>query len=527
MNACKRLCVATAVAALTALAVSAPGYANTLRAVFGAPLQILDPLSTTAYITRDHGFMVYDTLFGVDLSGEVQPQMVQTWSVDEAQTTWTFRLRDGLLFHDGSPVTSADVVASLQRWQANDTLGGKMAARTTAIVAVDDQTFQIKLSEPFGPMLRALGKPSAIVPFIVPKSVLDAADGGRITRYIGSGPFIFQEQEFRPGERAVYVKNPHYQPRNEPASGTAGGKVVNLDRVELVFLKDAQTTVNALRNKEIDYIDEASYEQVVAMQQDPALEVVPRTPSRFYVMRFNTQTPPFNDVRVRRAAMLAINQEAIMRVQVGIAGAWETCTSVFPCGSVFASTPDEYSGRPDFAHARKLLAEAKYDGAPIVILDTPELHNLSKTATVVAALLQQAGFKTRLQPLDWASWLQKRTSMAAASAGGWNLFFAAWDPQDLMLPLASAPLTANGKNGWPGWFEDAEVERLMVAFTGAADLATQQQIAAAIQSRILDQAAVVPLGQTAGFGVMRKGALDGLLPRIASTVFWNVKSTGQ
>jgi len=523
MNACQRGYAAV----LAAFAVMAPVSADTLRAVFGAPLQILDPLSTTAYITRDHGFMIYDTLFGVDLAGQVQPQMVQTWSVDDTQTLWTFRLREGLRFHDGSPVTAADAVASLQRWQANDTLGGKMAARTAAMTVVDDTTFQITLTEPFGPMLMALGKPSAIVPFIMPKRVLDAAAGGRIGEFTGSGPFIFQTDAFRPGERAVYVKNPHYRPRTESPSGTAGGKVVNLERVELLFLKDAQTTVNALRNKEIDYIDEASFEQVVAMQQDSALAVVPRTPSRFYVMRFNTQTPPFDDVRVRRAAMLAVNQEAIMRVQVGIAGAWQTCTSVYPCGSVFASTPEGYTGRPDFARARQLLAEAKYDGTPIVILDTPELHNLSKTATVVAALLQQAGFKTRLQPLDWASWLQKRTSMAAASAGGWNLFFAAWDPQDLALPLASAPLTANGKSGWPGWFEDAEVERLMVDFTGASEVSTQQRIASAIQQRILDQAAVVPLGQTAGFGVMRAGALDGLLPRIASTVFWNVRLTGQ
>jgi len=517
--------------ALIALACLAPAGANTdvqtLRAVFGAPLQILDPLSTTAYITRDHGFMIYDTLFGIDSDGQVQPQMVERWSVDAAQTTWTFTLRDGLQFHDGSPVSAADAVASLQRWQANDTLGGKMAARTTAITAIDAQTFQITLSEPFGPMLMALGKPSAIVPFILPKKVLDAAGSGRITQFIGSGPFIFQAQAFRPGERAVYVKNPHYRPRSEPASGTAGGKRVKLDRVELIFLKDAQTTVNALRNKEIDYIDEASFEQVLTMQQDPSLEVVPRTPSRFYVLRFNTQTPPFNDVRARRAAMLAMNQEAIMRVQVGIPGAWERCPSVFPCGSAFASTPSQYTGQPDFAQARKLLAASNYDGTPVVILDTPELHNLSKTAPVVAALLQQAGFKTRLQPLDWASWLQKRTSMAPVSAGGWNLFFAAWDPQDLVLPLASAPLTANGKAGWPGWFEDAAVEALMVDFTGAADLPEQQRIAAAIQDRILSQAAIVPLGQTAGFGVMRKGSLDGLLPRIASTVFWNVQLTGQ
>lgn len=502
-------------------------HADTLRVVPTAPLQILDPLSTTAYITRDHGFMVYDTLFGTDIEGKVLPEMVETYGVDEAGTTWTFTLRDGLKFHDGSPVTSADVIASLQRWQSKDTLGGKMKSRTSGMTAVDDKTFQIKLSAPFGPMLTALAKPSAIVPFIMPKAVIDEAGSGPITKIIGSGPFAFAGGEFRPGERAVYVKNADYKPRSEPASGTAGGKVVKVDKVEWIFLKDAQTAVNALRNKEIDYIDQPSYEQVADLQKDPGIDIVKRPLSLSFVMRFNTLTPPFNDVRVRRAAMLAVNQDAILKVQVGVPGAYQACASVYPCGTIYSSTPATYTGKPNFAEAKKLLAEAKYDGTPIVILDAPEVRVQNKTAPMMAALLQQAGFKTQLLPLDWASWLQKRTNMAPAKDGGWNLFIAAWSPYDLTVPISSAPLTANGKAGWPGWFEDAEVESLLTQFTNTQDLPAQKVIATKIQDRILEEGAIAPLGQADQFSVMRKGSLDGLLPRIASTVFWNVSLTGK
>jgi peptide/nickel transport system substrate-binding protein len=523
----KHLSLRVCVIGLATLAGLAIGHADTLRVVPSAPLQILDPLSTTAYVTRDHGFMVYDTLFGTEPDGTVRPEMVEKYTVDAAATTWTFTLRDGLAFHDGSPVTSADVIASLQRWQSKDTLGGKMKARTTSMTAVDARTFEIKLSQPFGPMLVALGKPSAIVPFIMPKAVIEAAGEGPITTIIGSGPFEFVASEFRPGDRAVYVKNVNYKPRSEPVSGTAGGKIVKVDRVEWIFLKDPQTAVNALRNKEVDYIDQPSFQQVGDLQKDPGIDVVDRPLSLSYVMRFNTLTPPFNDPKVRRAAMLAVNQDAILKVQIGVPGAYQTCASVYPCGTLYSSTPDSYTGKPDFAEARKLLTEAKYDGTPIVILDAPEVGVQNKTAPMMSALLQQAGFKTQLLPLDWASWLQKRTNMAPAKDGGWNVFVAAWSPYDLTVPISSAPLTANGKSGWPGWFEDAQVEALMTEFMDAPQLADQKAIATKIQTRILQEGAIAPLGQGNMFSAMRKDSLIGLLPRIASTVFWNVSLTGK
>jgi peptide/nickel transport system substrate-binding protein len=503
-------------------------YADTLRVIPTGPLQILDPLATTAYVTRDHGYMVYDTLFGTDTEGNVKPEMVDSYSVDEAKTTWTFTLRSGLKFHDGSTVTSDDVIASLTRWQSRDTLGGKMKARTVSMTALDDKTFQIKLSAPFGPMLIALGKPSAIVPFIMPKSVIDEAGSGQVKKVMGSGPFKFVADEFRPGERAVYVKNTDYLPRSEPPSGTAGGKVVKVDKVEWLFLKDAQTAVNALRNKEVDYLDQAPFQQVNDLRKDIGLDVIERKLSLSYVMRFNTLTAPFDDPKVRLAAMLAVNQEAVLRVQIGVPGAYESCASVYPCGTPFSTTPDNYTGKPNVAEAKRLLGETEYDGTPIVILDAPEVAAQNKTATIMAALLQQAGFKTKVMPLDWASWLQKRTSMVPASEGGWNVFIAAWSPYDLTVPISSAPLTANGKAGWPGWYEDAEIEKLMTQFIDTSSEDQQKAFATQIQNRILAQGAIAPLGQGSQFGVMRKDSLQGLLlPRVASTVYWNVSLTGK
>ncbi|MFT3761506.1 MAG: ABC transporter substrate-binding protein [Pseudoxanthomonas sp.] len=515
------------VAGLVAVSIAVTAQADNLRVVPSAPLQILDPLSTTAHITRDHGFMVYDTLFGTDAAGDIRPQMVEKYSVDATKTIWTFTLRDGLKFHDGSPVTSSDVIASLRRWQSKDILGGKMKARTAGMVAVNDQTFQIKLSSPFGLMLEALGKPSSIVPFIMQKSVVDAAGAGPVTTIVGSGPFEFVQAQFKPGERAVYVKNASYKPRNEPASGTAGGKVVKVDSVEWVFLRDPQTAVNALRKKEVDYLDTAPFEQVADLRKDSRLDVIKRPLSLSYVMRFNVMAPPFDDPRIRRAAMLAMSQDAILKVQVNVPGAYENCTSVYPCGTTYSSAPFRYTGKSNFTAARKLLQEAGYDGTPVVILDTPEVRVQNKTAPMISALLRLAGFKTKLMPLDWASWLQKRTSMLPPDKGGWSIFVAGWSPLDLTVPISSAPLTASGKAGWPGWFEDAEVESLMTQFTDAPGLAEQKAIAARIQDRILAEAAIVPLGQASSYSVARRDSLEGLLPRVAATVYWNVSLTGK
>jgi peptide/nickel transport system substrate-binding protein len=266
----------------TVLGVATPAAAQdgtkTLRIVPHAGLAILDPIWTRGYITRNHGYMIYDTLFGMDAQGTVQPQMVQRWEVGKDRKVWTFTLREGLEFQDGKPVTSEDVIASLARWGKRDSLGQKLMAAAEAMEALDARTFRIRLREPFGLMLQALGKPSVNVPFIMAKRVADTPADKQIGDTTGSGPFIFQHAEWQPDARVVYLRNPRYRPRAEPPSGTAGGKVAKVDRVEWVIIKDPQTQANALVEGEVDIIEAPAYELHATFKGNPDLQFLSINP---------------------------------------------------------------------------------------------------------------------------------------------------------------------------------------------------------------------------------------------------------
>ena len=249
-----------AAAAVLAAASGGAQAQGTLKVVMHSDLKIVDPIWTTAYITRNHGYMVYDTLFAMDEKGEIKPQMVEKYDQSADKLTFTFTLRDGLTWHDGAPVTAEDCVASIKRWAAKDATGQKMMTFVDSITVGDAKTFTIKLKEPTGLILSGLGKPSSNVPFMMPKRVAETDPNTQISDFTGSGPFVFKRDEWKPGDKAVYVKFDKYKPRAEPASGLAGGKVVKVDRVEWLAISDQQQAVNALLAGEIDYIEAPSHD---------------------------------------------------------------------------------------------------------------------------------------------------------------------------------------------------------------------------------------------------------------------------
>ena len=247
--------VALGLSALVPLDASAQAENRIFRFVPHANLAVLDPIWTTAYVTRNHGYMVYDTLFSEDAQGNVKPQMVDTYSVSADKKTWRFTLRNGLEFHDGKPVTSADVVASLKRWASRDAMGGVLSGFIDRYQTPDARTFEIVLKEPTGILIDALGKASSNVPFIMPERIANTPGTEQIKEAIGSGPFIFKADEFKPGAKAVYERNPRYQSRGEPSSSMAGGRRINFDRVEWVIIRDPQTQFNALKAGEVDMVE--------------------------------------------------------------------------------------------------------------------------------------------------------------------------------------------------------------------------------------------------------------------------------
>ncbi|HEV2431812.1 MAG TPA: ABC transporter substrate-binding protein, partial [Burkholderiales bacterium] len=342
-----------------------------LRVVPHSNLNILDPIWTTQYMARNHGYMVYDTLFGTDEKSRIQPQMVDKWTVSKDQKEWSFTLRAGLEFHDGQPVTGEDVIASLQRWGKRDAMGQKLMTFVERMDSPKPDTFRMFLREPCGFVLEALGKPSSNVPFIMPKRVAETPADKQITEAIGSGPYIFKADEFKPGDKAVYVRNAKYRPRKETPSGTAGGKQVYVDRVEWnLALRDAQSQVNALVNAEVDVVEQPAFESYPQLQANQLVHVVNSNPLGFqYMCRFNHLHPPFNNAKVRQAALAAMPQEPFLRAQVGIKEFYRSCESMFTCNTPYGSAKgSDIQSKSNMKKAQQMVKESGYDGTPVVII---------------------------------------------------------------------------------------------------------------------------------------------------------------
>src|ERR1700677_3391698 len=268
----KRSAIASAMALAAVQPLPALAAGKTITAVMHSDLRVIDPEMTTAYITRDHGYMVYDTLLATDANFKIQPQMAE-WKVSDDKLTYTFTLRDGLKWHDGAPVTAEDCVASLKRWGKADGMGQKLSDFTASLKATDAKTITLKLKEPYGLVLESIAKPSSYTPFMMPKRLAETPPGQQIKEQIGFGPFKFVQAEFQPGVKAVYEKNTDYVPRKEPPSWTAGGKIVKVDRVEWITMADAQTAVNALQSGEIDFMEIPPYDLLPALAANKNLTI--------------------------------------------------------------------------------------------------------------------------------------------------------------------------------------------------------------------------------------------------------------
>jgi peptide/nickel transport system substrate-binding protein len=502
---------------------AAQAQAKTLKVVPHSNITILDPVWTTAFVTRNHGYMIYDTLFGTDLAGKVKPQMVDTWSSSKDNKVWTFTLRDGLEFHDGKPVTSEDVVASLKRWASRDSFGGVMAKSLASYETPNAKTFVVKFNQPFGVMLEALGKPSSNVPFIMPARIAATPGSEQIKENIGSGPYKFVTAEYKPGEKLVYVKNDKYKPRAEAPDGTTGGKVVYLDRVEWIIIRDPQTQFNALIAGEVDIIEQPAFEQYASLKAAKDVQIVDAQPAGLqYIFRFNHLHAPFDNVKIRQAAMVAMGQEAFLKTQVGAPGMYKFCKSMFPCGTPYASdNTGIYTGMANPAKAKQMLAEAGYKGEPIVLMRPTDLASIAKLPLVAKQQLEAAGFKVDMQQSDWATLLARRAKKDAPDKGGWNAFMTAWTAGDIQNPLTMAMLNATGDKGWFGWQDDKVIEELKVKFAQAGTETEKKKLAEQLQLRAIETATHVHLGQYNNPAALRSN-ISGLVPGGAQ-VYWNIK----
>jgi peptide/nickel transport system substrate-binding protein len=526
----RRQFLAGSAAAASAVALGGPYVhaqkrGGTLRIIAHADLKVLDPIWTTAYITRNHSYMIYDTLFGTDEKLQIKPQMVDTWSVSRDGMKYAFTLRDGLRWHDGQPVTAEDCVESVRRWGKRDPFGRLLMAHTAKLAAVDRKTFALELSEFFGPVLDALGKPSSNVPFIMPARIAATSENEQIKEFIGSGPFRFVKDEWQPGNQVVYVRNPDYVPRGDAPSGSTGGKVVYLDKVVWRYIPDPATASAALEAGEVDWWEVPPPDFVPRLERNPAIATFVTDPRGTQGwLRPNHLHPPFNNKKARQALLYMMDQPKYLQAAIGQPKYFRSCPAVFTCGSPLESTAGaDPLLKQDLARARQLVKESGYDGRPVVVFNVTDIAVLSAAALVTRELLTQIGFTVDLQAVDWSTNLARRARKDPPDKGGWNVIHTWWVASDVINPAVHAGISGAGAAAWFGWPENGQIEKLRLDWVRARDTAARKRIADEIQRLALDEVTYVPWGQWFLPTAFRKN-VQGIL-EFPAPLFWNVQIT--
>ena len=508
------------VASLPRFAIGQPANARILRFVPQASLTVLDPIITTASVTANHGWLVWDTLFGQNAAQQPKPQMAEGYTVSDDGRTYLIRLRDGLKWHDGEPVLARDCAASLARWAARSTFGQTAAKSVDSWGVADDKTVKITLNRPFPLLITAIGTQNT---FIMPERLAKTDPFKPIAEIIGSGPYRFLKDEHVSGSNAAWQRFDGYAPRQEPAEWSSGGKVAHFERIEWKVIPDPATASAALRNNEVDWWEQAQPDLVPQLKRDTDIVMRPSNPQGYVAgLRFNCLNPPFNDPRLRRAVLYAINQEDYMQAIMGDDhSAWRVCRSQYPCGTTYGTEVELPVQKGDLDAARKMIQAAGYNGQKAVIICPSDIPTVGPFGDITYDTFRKIGLNVELQMTDWGTVVQRRTSREPVEKGGWSVFLTYFTGGFLLNPLVAGPFRGQGAAGFFGWYANPKIEQLTQEWLDAKDDDARMKIAAAIQVENYTQAPTVTLGQFQIPTAYRK-SLAGIL-EFTGPLFWNVR----
>ena len=490
----------SAVAGAAALAapriVQAQG-AKTINFTPHADLASVDPVWTTADITRNFSLAVYDTLYGYDADFNVQPQMVDGHAISNDGKQWDLTLRDGLAFHDGTPVLARDCVATIARFSKRDPFGGALMARTDELSAPSDKVIRFRLKKPFALLPNALAQ---VYCAIMPERLAKTDPNQQVSEAMGSGPFKYVASERVSGQRVVYVKNDKYVPRKDgKPSFNAGPKIVYVDRVVWNFIPDPATASAALTQGEIDWWENPTIDLVPQLKsnKDLTLAVKDRT-GEIGCLRFNHLYPPFDNAAIRRVVVAAMDQKEVMEA---VAGAdpelIKTDVGIFVPGTPMASTVgvEATRGPKDYNKLKQELTAAGYKGEKIVILAASTIPTIWAEAQVASDTLKKIGFNVDFQSLEWGTVVARRASKEPIDKGGWNVFYTYLGGFGNITPAPAIPIQSSGTNGsWFGWPTDPKMEELRAAWFDAPDVAAQKKLCEEMQVEFWKSPPYAPLG---------------------------------
>ncbi len=498
--------------------------AKTLRFVPQAALAVLDPSFSTASVTSQHGFHIFDTLYGLDDKMQPRPQMAEGHVVSDDGLTWTIRLREGLMFHDGEPVRARDCVASLKRWMVKDPFAKDLARSLNEIDAPDDRTVRVRLKRRFPLLPLALAKLSPFVPFIYPERNASIDPSKPITEMIGSGPYRFVAGEHVPGSKVSYQKFDRYNPRQELPQGTTGGKIAHFERVEWTVLPDAATAAGALQAGEIDWWDQVHPDLTEVIRSDKNIVVSRLDPfGSMPFMRFNSLNSPFANPALRRAISKAVNQDDyLIAITGGDKSRYSECHSFFPCVEGLGRPIEKESakGKVDLAAVKAEIAAAGYNGEKIVIINPADFPTIAPLGHITHELLKSLGMNVELIDTDWGSTLARVQNRGPVDKGGWSIYHTWWRGLSIFMPATNNTLRGLGTNGWTGWYESKAIEDLNDRWLTSESEDERRTVMQQMETIAFNDAPSVPLGQFF-IDTAYRNTITGLLG--PNPVPWNVK----
>ncbi|MCW1413831.1 ABC transporter substrate-binding protein [Rhizobium sp. 1AS13] len=487
-------------------------------------LQIFDPVFTTADVVQIHGLAIYDTLFSVDADLRPQPQMVGNWDLSDDKKTYKFELRDGLHWHDGTVVTAKDCVASIRRWGEAVAPGKLLLERAVAVEATDDKAFTITLKEPFALVLDILASPGQPL-FMMREQDAKLAATEQVKTNIGSGPFKYNAGLTRPGSRVVYDRNEKYVPRDEPANGFAGGKVVKVNQIIWENITDAQTALAALQAGEVDFWWLPVADLYPAIKSDPhlALDTMGKN-GVDWVVRLNYLQPPFDNIKMRQALLHLIDQTAFLSVLAPDRAFGRTVTSMFGSGSPYTNdvSTDWFKEGGNLERAKQLIAESGYSGEKVVILDPTDWPECELASQLLANVMQKAGINAELAPMTWSELAVRRGKKEPVEDGGWSIFITTTTDFSMRDPLTWSIFVMDGDNGWYGWPKNDEYEALRAKWPDIETLEERKELAREMQRIWWDYVGVVYLCQTLAPAARRTSLVDMINSPSSEVIMWNM-----
>ena len=494
-----------------------PKKGGVLIMVPASDLSQKDPINSGIIPDGMHGDMVLTRLFNYDADVIPQPELVDKFSVSSDGLTYNFTLRDGIKFSDGRPVTSEEAVLSMKRFlSGRNALAKLLNADVVDVQADGPLEITLTLNRVNSMVLETLAERQANI-YVKEDAVRDFTTPGDVE--IGAGVMLFVE--WKPGASARYEPNPDYVQRSEPNSEYAGAKPIYIDELQYFIIPERATRAVALEAGQVDYIDFPLQDDFESLNANPDIVIAKEQITAQNWIFFNKLIPPFDDVIARRAVMVGLDQETLLRAAYA-EGFWSVCGSLIPCGSIYESTAGNFGDaeQGDEARAKDLWAQTGYDGSPIAVRTFADRPNMLGMGLVVKQFLEDGLDATvEFKVAEIAGTFNRLLDRDQALQGDWNISMIwAW-PVPATAPLTHFCLRAYGQ----GWVESKRINELKVQFTGTLGLEDRKAIMDEIQEAFYDEVGCYIAGVNVDFKAHHKDVKGVTLTHSAQPpVFWNL-----